>query len=103
MTIDLDLIEVSTEIVEIRGIRLPYRDARRDEKPEEGVVFVPLSLLHEIAEQGEWDSQFGSVLLIHDRHQELALEQAGLGVKETKGGFHRSPTLEPFMEKRGWR
>lgn len=69
---------------------------------EEGTVFIDQETLLELSEQGQWDSQFGKVLLINDPRQEAALENAGLGVKETRGGFHRTDALLTLLQRLKW-
>lgn len=62
-------------------------------------VFVPFSLLGELAEQGEYDSQFGDAFLIHDKKMAQVLEASGLAIHETRGGYHRGPFLEKMLEE----
>ena len=70
--------------------------------PERGVtldgVWVPLQLLGELDEQGQWDSQFGSAFIALNRDQQRVLTARGLAVKETRGGCHRGPELEAFVK-----
>lgn len=107
-------IEIITKTVEVRGIMLPwarwtpaavYRKGKNltPDRPdprkllESGEVFVPLDTLYTLSEQDVWDSQFGSALLL-GVHEGLALEQAGLAVQETRGGYHRSEELVLWMQ-----
>ena len=95
----------TTRTIEEKGIELPWE---RRANPWEahpamgssGIVFIPVSTLEELAEQDVWDSQFGSAFLL-GYHEGLALEQAGLAVRETKGGYHRSEKLLKLLRERG--
>lgn len=81
-----------------RGVRLPYRTpARPGNESMVGEIFIPERTLWELAEQDTHDSQFGMPLLL-DYYEGFALEQAGLAVRETRGGFHRSATLLTFLD-----
>lgn len=90
-----------------RGITLPYREEikRYDDEAgqlmvkdvREGEVFVTASDLYELSEQDTWDSQFGKVLLL-GHFEGIALEQAGLAIRETRGGYHRSDTLADYLD-----
>lgn len=95
-----------SRVITQRGIWLPYRDERRRWNSDytklevyqvtEGTVFVTESDLEELSNQERWDSSFGSALLLG--HLEgIALEQAGLAIKETRGGYFRSDTLQDFL------
>lgn len=107
--------QIATETRIIYGVRLPWQRVEKygpnqdpsgawsDHPPkgtvlDSGEVFVSLSTLEELAEQDEWDSQFGSAFLL-DLHQGLALEAAGLAVSETRGGYHRSESLQQFIDE----
>lgn len=99
----------------IKGIRLPWERVERygpqlnrhtntmtDHPPkgtvlESGEVFIEMSTLYDLSEQDVWDSQFGSVLTL-GYHEGMALEQAGLAVEETRGGFHRTERLMKFLK-----
>lgn len=104
---------LGTRVVEQKGITLPWerwspRAVFRDgvnltpERPDppvlqdSGEVFVPLDTLYELAEQGIWDSQFGSAFLL-GAYEGLALEAAGLAERETKGGYHRTDKLVEWL------
>lgn len=107
--------EWTTRTVVQRGIELPWERIERygptvirgilrftDRPPkgtvlESGTVFIPASTLYELAEQDVYDSQFGKVLLL-GTHEGYALEQAGLAVEETKGGYHRTDKLLEFLQ-----
>ncbi len=69
--------------------------------PEKGIVldgvFVRLSTLGELAEQGPYDSDAGRVLLL-DKDEAAVLVAHGLAIRETRGGYHGSPMLERFFE-----
>lgn len=111
-------IEVTSETRVVHGIRLPWQRIEKtgpmtghngvvfyaDAPPkgtvlESGEVFVPFEVLEELAEQGEWDSQFGSAFLL-GVHEGLALEQVGFAVQETRGGYHRTDALVEFLNNR---
>ena len=108
--------QVVSETRVIRGIRLPWQRVERtgpiptadgrvmhaDHAPkgtvlDSGEVFIPLETLEELAEQGQWDSQFGSAYLL-GTHEGLALEAAGLAERETRGGYHRTDALRAFLD-----
>lgn len=103
MTLDLSTLEVATRTVEEQGLRLPYRRSIKNwvtgiAHVEEGEAFIPIRDLVDLAEQEEWDSQFGKVLLIEEPEQ-TALEQAGLLERETRGGVHRTDALLPLLAR----
>lgn len=96
------------------GIVLPYVRYRRHSgntngdftiwsewPPVRGEVFIPRGDLEQLAEQDVWDSQFGQVLLLGPC-EGLALEQAELAVRETKGGYHRSEKLLELLKTLKW-
>lgn len=101
-------LETQTRTVTERGITLPWTretggmlkpdGGREPKRTERGEVFVTLYTLEEVAEQGPWDSQGGDVLLL-DFPEGLALEQAGLAVRETRGGYHRSGMTKAVLEQ----
>jgi hypothetical protein len=114
-----DEIKVQTRTVEEQGIELPwerwsypavFKDGKNltPDRPhpsvleESGTVFIPMDDLYQLSEQDTWDSQFGSALLFGS-HEGLALEQAGLAVRETKGGYHRTDKLLAWLEAEGLR
>lgn len=68
-------------------------------KWETGEVFIDEDTLLELSEQGLWDSQFGKVLLLNDPREGAALEEAGLAVQETKGGYHRTDALLKLLQR----
>jgi hypothetical protein len=74
--------------------------------PEQGVtldgVWVSYELLGELDEQGVWDSQFGDAFIRLSKDQERVLIARGLAVKETRGGCHRGPKLNEFMDALEW-
>lgn len=108
-------IKLTTRLIAQRGIELPWQRIERygpntmliatpesKQRPpkgtvlEEGTVFIPYETLWKVAEQDVWDSQMGSPLLLG--YQEgLALEQAGLAVAETKGGYHGTDKLRELI------
>jgi hypothetical protein len=96
------LSAVTTKVMTVDGLELPYRDVNgyTGEVRSQGTVFVSFETLYELADQDMWDSQFGKVLLL-DYREGLALEAAGLAVRETKGGYHRSKLLKMFLEAYG--
>lgn len=104
-TIEVKGIVLPWEEVERYGSDLTYADGRQmypERKPTgtvvaSGEVFISLDTLYELSEQDVWDSQFGSAYLL-GHHEGLALEKAGLAVRETRGGYHRSETLLKFLE-----
>jgi hypothetical protein len=59
-------------------------------------VWFPAGLLEELADQGMWDSQFGSAFIHPDRDQERVLLARGLACKETRGGLHAGPAMKQF-------
>lgn len=82
----------------IRGIELKVpndvRDCWKHLKGRD--VFVTVSTLEKLADQGSWDSQFGKVLLLPP-DEGLALEAAGLAEQETRGGYHGTDLLRKLM------
>lgn len=105
---DVSTIELKTRQIAQRGIELPYRHERMGYDPEqnklvvrsvdEGTVFISESTLGELVEQERYASEFGSVLLL-GMFEGVALEQAGLAERETKGGYHRTAALQQLMER----
>lgn len=109
-----EILKWTTRTIEQKGIELPWQRIERygpqeidgriffEERPpkgtviEEGTVFIPESVLYEVAEQGVWDSQFGNALLL-DTHMGYALEQAGLADRETRGGYHGTEKLRLLL------
>lgn len=93
----------------VKGIELPWdvTDKRWAEdwiargKHTTGTVFVDQDTLMNLADQGVWDSQFGSVLLL-DMLEGIALEQAGLAQQETRGGYHGTEKLKELLRRWGW-
>ena len=100
----------------VRGIRLPWQRVERDgprtlpdgtifgsDRPtkgtvlESGEVFIPLADLQELAEQDQWDSQFGMTFLL-GTYEGYALTAAGLAEQETRGGYHRTDALLDFLD-----
>lgn len=79
--------------------------AERRMIPEWGVtldgVWVPWSMLEELADQGEWDSQLGpgSAYIKPNRQQQRVLVARELAVRETRGGLHRGPALGAFIDE----
>jgi hypothetical protein len=70
--------------------------------PEYGIwmdeVWVTYAFLEELREQSPLQSDFGFVLLAPNLHVERVLAVRNLLVRETRGGVHRGPALEAFME-----
>lgn len=105
--IDTTTITKSTVTRVVEGVvlpyvRKPYRIGIGDPVADEtGTVFVDASTLVELSEQDVYDSQFGSVLLL-DSREGLALEQAGLAVQETRGGYHGTDAVKALVKRLGW-
>ncbi|GAB2734400.1 hypothetical protein [Nocardioides pakistanensis] len=92
---------LTTRTVEVRGLELPVPEDFRAQRPDApATVFVDLDTLYALAEQDVFESQFGSALLL-GRFEGIALEAAGLAVRETRGGYHRSKRLEQVMADLG--
>lgn len=107
----------ATRTIEQKGIVLPWKrvehhgpqeiNGRRffEDRPpkgtvlERGTVFIPETTLYELAEQGTYDSQFGSAFLL-GVHEGYALAEAGLAVQETKGGYHGTDKLRRLLKMR---
>lgn len=112
-------LDWTTRTIEERGIELPWQRVERygpildtngeafyagDNHPpkgtvlESGTVFIPDSVLYGVAEQGDYDSlsPFGTALLL-GTHEGYALEQAGLAVQETRGGYHGTEKLRQLL------
>lgn len=100
-TTDLATLPVTerTRTVTEQGIELPYvkQSYGTAEVIERGTVFVTVSTLEQVSEQGAWDSQVGGALLL-DEPEGLALEQAGLAVRETRGGYHGTDALRAWWD-----
>lgn len=62
-------------------------------------VFVTAVTLEELANQGEFESQFGSALLLGPA-EGLALVAAGLAVQETRGGYHGTGLVRTLLDNR---
>lgn len=99
------MIPIVTKAVEVRGVILPWERKTRawievppDTVIESGEVFIPLCTLTQLAEQDVYDSQFGTPFLL-GLHEGLALEAAGLAVRETRGGYHRTELLLKFLKE----
>lgn len=106
------MTELTQRVKVVHGVELPWRKlatgydhmSDRTVVPgvtvlDEGVVFVPLSKLETLEEQGAWDSQFGSAFIDLNTHQGWACEQAGLAVRETRGGHHRGEKLTALLDQ----
>lgn len=74
-------------------------------RPEYGVtldgIWITCDFLEELSAQEPYQSQFGSVLLA-PRDVEEACVRHELAVKETRGGVHRGPRLQEFMQALTW-
>lgn len=102
--VDLDSVEKSVITRRVEGVWLPYvrKALVMTGRPEEsGCVFVDADTICEVAEQGVWDSQFGDALLL-GALEGLALEQAGLAVQETRGGYHGTDECVALVKRMGW-
>lgn len=98
--IDVPVIARTTWVL---GIELPWQEIKRYDPEKgtvlrEGRVFVEMSTLYAVSEQGVWESQFGNVLLL-DYLEGLALEAAGLAEQETRGGYHTTELLTEFLRE----
>lgn len=97
--LDLSTITTQTRQVTEVGIKLPYvrRDYRTKQFVDRGTVFITIETLEELAEQDMYD-WCGTRCAIDLGHLEgLALEQAGLVARATRGGYHRTEMLSPFL------
>lgn len=96
--LDLSTITIQSRQVTEVGIKLPYvqRAYRTNEVVESGTIFITIETLCELAHQATFDSYFGRALYLR-RCEGLALEQAGLAVHETRGGYHRTAKLLTFL------
>lgn len=61
-------------------------------------VWVTYDFLEELQEQSPLQSDFGFALLAPTPHVERVLASRNLLVRETRGGVHRGPALEAFMD-----
>lgn len=111
----MDTLTWSTRTVQEKGLWLPWERVERygpqringktlfEDRPpkgtvlESGTVFVTESTLYEVAEQGTYDSQFGSALLLGP-YEGPALVKAGLAVEETRGGYHGTDKLRRLLD-----
>ena len=80
--------------------RIEIRQITQDGVTIDG-VWIPHAFLEELAEQGVYDSQFGSSLGA-DRDVIRVLEARGLLERETRGGVHRGPALAEWMDGLEW-
>jgi hypothetical protein len=113
-------IQINTRMVEEKFITLPWEDRKTTEVRktdlgnnctrydvvayeviDSGIVDSPLDLVYRLSEQDVWDSQFGSAFIGLSVKQGWAIEQAGLGVRETRGGHHRTEKLLKSMKEMG--
>lgn len=90
----------ASRTVTVKGIELPVPAGECDTSPE--VVFVDQKLLAKLADYGDWDTQFGRTPLLLDPETGYALVDAGLAVKETRGGYHGTDELRAALEGWGW-
>lgn len=96
-------IKMITRTVEVRGIELPYVWTGQGKANQlSGTVFVSMDELVEVAEQDEWAGAFGNSLVLGEPWADLALAQAGLAVRETRGGVHGTKKLKKFLKKNGY-
>jgi hypothetical protein len=106
---------LTSRTVVIEGIELPWVERERygpyttphgvliDKPPKgtvlnQGAVFIPFDLLHEVAERTSNDYVAGYLSPDVDYRQGLALEEAGLAVLETRGGYHGTDKLRKYLE-----
>ncbi|MGV8847610.1 hypothetical protein [Tessaracoccus sp.] len=98
-------ILTATQTRVVDGVVLPWVH-RKPYPPDAGAelgrgeVFIAMSTLDNLAEQDVWDSQFGQPFML-GANEGQALEQAGLAVRETRGGYHRAGGLRGFLERMG--
>jgi hypothetical protein len=95
---------IVTKTVEVHGIELPWV-RRKAYAPQKGIVlgrgtaFIPLTLLEEVAQRTIDDYLYGNMPPELDSEQQLALEQAKLAEKETRGGCHGTDKLRRWLNK----
>lgn len=111
-------IKIESRVNTTKGIYVPWQKVERqgpiemndgriwgkDREPKgtvlgEGMVFVPFDTLYALYEQGHWDSQFGSALILNDPKEALALEALGFAEEETRGGYHGTDKLRDWMKE----
>lgn len=104
---------MSTEIKWIKramvqnGIELPYRKHERYGRPgvpvhtvlEEGVVFIPESVLRTVAERTPDDYLVGRPAPEVEERQGIAMSQARLAVREVRGGWRGTDKLRNFLRR----
>lgn len=92
-------IRTAVEVRAIDGIVLPWAYAAPHEEGR-GEVFIEWTVLDDLAEQDTYRSQiYGAFIL--DQRTGLALEQAGLAERETRGGYHRTDALLDLLKREG--
>lgn len=109
-----DSLVWSTRTVEEKGIVLPWQriepygpfqmaDGRWTDNPpkgtvlESGEVFIPYSSLWDVAERTIDDYLAERMPPNVNSHEQMALEQAGLADRETRGGCHGTQKLRDFL------
>lgn len=100
---------ITTRTVEERGVVLPWKRVERygpplREKPkgtvlESGEVFVSMSTLYAVNERTSDDYLREIPPPFVGYHEELALVEAGLADKETRGGIHGTEKLAKFLRE----
>lgn len=109
---------LTTRTIEERGVTLRWEEwtpakvinadghdctPERPDPPQllrSGNVFVPMADLEALAEQGPWDSQFGTALLL-DYPTKLAVTAIGWAEAETGGSVHGTDALRRWMNNTG--
>lgn len=96
----------TAKTVEVHGLELPYHweSGYPDSsfEPRSGTVFISNEQLVEVAERDQWAGAFGAMLVDLPPWAEHALEQAGLGVRETRGGVHGTDKLRELLKELKW-
>jgi hypothetical protein len=111
--------QIVTRSVPQRGVWLPWEEwtpakvrnadgldltPERPDPPQmtgSGEVFVSMADLEAVAEQGRWDSNFGTALALGNHCAALALVAAGWAVRETGGGLYGTDALRAWMNATG--
>jgi hypothetical protein len=92
-------LEDRAVVIHVLGTWLPYEDRNgyTGELRSAGYVFVPHEDIERVADQDPYAADAGYPLLL-DRLHGLALEQAGLAIHETRGGYHGTDAARQLLK-----
>ena len=95
-------VEIVTKTVEVQGLELPWVKRKlyapnKNQIIDSGMVFIPLDLLEEVANRTNDDYIYGIPPPSLTYPMQLALEQAKLAERETRGGYHGTDKLRRLV------